>query len=383
MDYIKRNIEETIIKLNKKYPVIIITGARQVGKTTLLNFIKQKDKINYVTLDDIKVRTLALENPQQFLKQYEAPLIIDEFQYAPSLLKYITTTNKQFYLIQNDDKIIDKEVGILNLYGLSNREINGYQANLFIPSKKNLKIESSSLEALYKRILKGSFPILYNTNIDKNTFYDNYIKTYIERDIRELINIKDEIKFMKFISAVAFKTGQELIINDICKEVDITNPTALTWLSILFNTGIIYLLQPLSNKVGRIIKRPKIYFMDTGLACYLMGYTNSKAIENNTFILETYVVSEIIKSFSNNGLKADEHLFYYRDNNNHKIDLLIIYHNTVYPIKISKSFNMDFINNFKFVNNFKMKVGSGAIICIADKMFQIDKNNYCIPIEYI
>lgn len=179
------------------------------------------------------------------------------------------------------------------------------------------------VDELYKRILKGSYPELYsNPNIEPRDFFETYIKTYIERDIRELINIKDEIKFLKFIESVAVRTGQELNINDISNSIEINNMTAQSWLSILVSTGLVYLLQPYSNNnVSRIVKRPKIYFMDTGLACFLAGYMDSITLEKSAFngaILETYVITEIIKSFANEGLDSRKYLYYYRDNNGKK-----------------------------------------------------------------
>ena len=214
-------------------------------------------------------------------------------------------------------------------------------------------------------------------------------KTYIERDIRDLINIKDETKFLKFISNVAARTGQELNMTDICNSIDITNATGENWLSILKNTGTIYLLQPYSNNnIARIVKKPKIYFMDTGLACYLAGYVDATTLEKSAYngaIFETYVVTEIIKSFTNNGIDVRRHLYYYRDNNGREIDLLIIQNNVVYPIEIKKSSNpgTTSIKNFGVVEKFGMEVGNGGVICMANSLFPIDKNNNYIPIELI
>lgn len=419
--YITRTMEKSVKKIEKEFPVIMITGPRQVGKTTLLNMIIRNDekrKINYVSLDDLNIRSLAIEDPELFFRTYEPPLIIDEFQYAPNILSYIkiTVDKKRFENLNNNDincnglfyltgsqtfqtmnevtESLAGRVGILDLYGLTNREINSMDDEVFIPKldllkKKTFTKKLSTIE-LYEKIIRGSYPELYrNKNLDRNKFFETYIRTYIERDIRKLINIQDELKFMKFITNVAARTGQELNMLDICNGIGISNVTGEKWLSILTNTGLVYLLLPyFNNNITRIVKRPKIYFMDTGLACYLAGYINASTLEKSAYngaIFETYVVSEIIKSFANNGIDARNHLYYYRDNNGKEIDLLIINNNTVYPIEIKKSANpgKEAIKNFDVVNKFSMDVGNGGVICMKGELFPIDRNNNYIPIELI
>lgn len=223
--------------------------------------------------------------------------------------------------MKNISESLAGRVGLLELYPLSNREIESKKEELFLPQFEKLeereKAERIDVEKLYEKILKGNYPELYsNSKIESKTFFETYIKTYIERDIRELINVKDETKFLKFIESMAVRTGQELNINDITNSIEISNHTAQNWLSILVSTGLVYLLQPYSNNnVARIVKRPKIYFMDTGLACFLAGYMDSVTLEKSAFngaILETYVVTEIIKSFANNGMDSRKYLYYYK-----------------------------------------------------------------------
>lgn len=417
-NYIKRSIESSVKDLEQAFPVIIVTGPRQVGKTTLLNQITKNKKINYVSLDDLDVRSLAQEDPEMFLRTYEYPLVIDEFQYAPNLLPYIKilvdkkrlerinnekvkvtgmfylTGSQAFQTMKNVSESLAGRIGILDLNTLSNREINGLEEEVFIPDlevlKNKKKTKKLSVEDLYSKILKGGYPELYvNDNISKDKYFEAYIRTYIERDIRQIINVKDELKFYKFISNVAARTGQELNMTDICNSIDITNATGDSWLSILVDTGLVYLLQPYSNNnIARIVKRPKIYFMDTGLACYLTGYLDNITLEKSAYsgaIFETYIITEIIKSFTNNGLDAKKYLYYYRDNNGKEIDLLIVYNNTVYPIEIKKSANpkTDAIKNFDITNKFNLKVGNGGVICMKEKLFPINENNNYIPIEFI
>ena len=419
MNYINRSIEKEIIKLSNSFPAIVITGPRQVGKTTMLRFLSDNmdKKLNYVSLDNLKDRALAIQDPELFLEMYQSPLIIDEFQYAPNLLSYIkieidnkrldslknnNNNNGMYFLTGSQSFLSMKEVteslagriAIVNLYGLSSREINKEPNNLFIPEVSRLKKEKVLVnipyKELWKRIFSGSFPEIYkNKNIELEKFYDGYIKTYIERDIRDLKNVKDEIKFMKFMISVAARTGQELNLNEICNDAEISNPTANEWLSILVNTGLVFLLEPYStNIIKRIVKRPKLYFMDTGLACYLAKYPSSEILESSAFsghIFETYVISEIIKSYTNNGLDPKRYLSYYRDNNKKEIDLIIEYNNILYPIEIKKNKNpnKECIKNFDVLKDFNKEVGNGIVLCNIDTIYPIDKNNWYVPIKYI
>lgn len=417
--YIKRNIEEEIVSLSKQFPVIMITGPRQVGKTTVLNYLSARfgEEVNYVTLDNMRDREMAVTDPELFLELYKSPLIIDEFQYAPNLLSYIKmivdkkrleefkvndssnglyflTGSQSFLSMKNVSESLAGRVGIINLYGLSTPEIFEMNPNLFIPEIYELRSRRTSnyllQEKLYERIFRGSFPETYqNRDINLTVFFESYVKTYIERDIRDLIHVKDEIKFMKFMVSIAARTGCELNLADICNDVEISNPTANEWLSILVNTGLVFLLESYSNNViKRVVKRPKIYFMDTGLACYLSKYPNVEILENSAYagqIFETYVITEIIKSFTNNGLNPNRYLYYYRDNNKYEIDLIIEYNDKLYPIEIKKGKHpsKDCIKNFSVLSDLKREIAPGIVLCNIDNIYPIDKNNWYVPINYI
>ncbi len=417
--YIRRSIENIVIDASNTYPVIMISGARQVGKSTLLHKVSEQleQKINYVTLDDLKVRKLAVEDPELFLETYQAPLIIDEFQYAKELLSYIKievdkkrlenlendqetktmyylTGSQLFHAMEGVSESLAGRVLILDMHPLSNREINDVSENLFIPSKENIDNRISNLRkdvlSLFEKILLGSYPELYsNKKLKKEQFFQSYLQTYIQRDIKEIIKIKDELKFLKFIEMLAVRTGSELVLSDICKYVEINNNTAKEWLSILRSTGLVYLLQPYTkNAAKRIVKRPKLYFMDTGLACYLAGYTDAVTLEKSAFngaIFETYVITEIIKSFANNGLDPRKYLYYYRDNNQKEIDLLIVYNQTIYPVEIKKNkkVGLDAIKNFSVVKQFGLDIGTGSVICMSETVFPLNRENYTIPVELI
>jgi len=419
--YIHRSYEKEILNLSKTFPVIMVTGSRQVGKTTMLNYIaKSKNtQINYVTLDNIHDRELALTDPELFLEIYKTPVIIDEFQYAPNLLPYIKikvdkmrmetlfenenqkealyylTGSQSFLSMKDVTESLAGRVGILDLYGLSTREISQENSHPFIPELEEIKKNKPqagklTLEEVFNRIFKGSFPEIYrNPEIPLNRYFDSYIRTYIERDIRDLIRIKDEVKFLKFITSIAARTGEELNLSEVANDAEISVPTANEWLSILVNTNLIILIEPYSkNMIKRVVKRPKLYFMDTGLACYLTKYPTAEILASSAYaghIFETYVVSEIIKSFFENGINAKRHLYYYRDNNAKEIDLIIDYNDRIYPIEIKKSKNPghDAIKNFKVLESMKREVGNGIVLCMIEDIFPIDKNNYLVPIWYI
>lgn len=418
--YKTRTIEKSLNSLIGNCPVIMITGPRQVGKTTLLNHLvaTSKEKINYVSLDNILIRSQAVEDPEMFLRNYETPLIIDEFQYAPELLSYIKikvdnarknemfgdkkevgtlyylTGSQVFQTMKGVSESLAGRIGILDLYGFSTRELEGVEEPIFIPDinllKNKQRVKTKSIGEIFENIITGSYPeVNNNKERDREQFYETYIRTYIERDVRQLINIKDENKFIKFISSIAARTAQEYNAFDIANDIGIDSKTVDEWISILKNTNLIYMLQAYSNNnVQKAIKRPKIYFMDTGLACYLTGYINSTTLERSAYngaIFETYIISEIIKSYTNNGKDPRTRLYYYRDTNQKEIDLLIFYDNKVYPVEIKKSANpgKTALKNFDIVKKFGAEVGNGVVLCMLENIMAIEKENYFVPIEYV
>ncbi len=419
MKYMNRTMEKTIKEYIGKYPAILITGPRQVGKTTLLNYITRlsKEKINFVTFDDLVLRTQANKDPELFLRTHEAPLIIDEFQYAPNLLSYIKiridearqnalfgdgkevgtlyylTGSQIFETMEDVTESLAGRIGIFDLYALSTREIEGLEETPFVPNLDNIKkktpVKRLSTVKIFERILNGSYPEVQLGNIPLENYYQTYIRTYIERDIRKIINIKDENKFISFVTSLAARTGQEFIADHLANEIGITNKTVDEWLSVLKNTGIIYLLNSYSNNVtSRAVKHPKIYFMDTGLACYLAGYTDATVLEKSAYngaIFETYVISEIVKSYANNGIETKGRLYFYRDNNKKEVDLIIKDNDTLYPVEIKKSSNpsREAIKNFDILKKTGYEVGTGTVLCLCRDIVAIDEQNYCVPIEYI
>ena len=412
--YIKRVMEKTIKKMVNEFPVIVISGARQVGKSTMLQMIKE-DNMNYVTLDDLDARNLALSDPKYFLEQYSHPLLIDEIQYAPNLLPYIKmivddekfkalknntevkslfwlTGSQQFKVMKDVSESLAGRVGVLNLYSLSNSEIKGYERLLFTPKldelKKNENIVHCDSKEIFERIFNGGMPSIATGAIERSNYFSSYINTYIERDVKQLLNVGKTIEFYNFMQYIAVRTAQELNYSTIAKEIGVDSKTIKNWISILESSGIIYLLQPFSNNLSnRIIKAPKLYFMDTGLCSYLAKYPNPETLEIGALsgaIFETFVVSEIIKNITSHGLDSKMNLYYYRDKDQKEVDLLYIEGDTIYPIEIKKGIspnNPD--KNFAVLSKYSNDIATGIVICMTQKLQPINKNCWLCPVSLL
>jgi predicted AAA+ superfamily ATPase len=407
MKYIYRNIETTINKAAKMFPAVIITGARQVGKTTLLKH--STTGIQYITLDDPILLQSAIEEPGSFFKTTPPPVIVDEIQYAPNLFPYIKiivdemgekgqfylTGSQQFKMMKNVSESLAGRIGILNLLGLSLREIKGDDFNIhFIPTeeyfnKRKETVRSTDYKEIWNIIHKGSMPAMYAGNLDWQMFYSAYAKTYIERDVRDLAQVGDELKFIKFMTVMASRTSQMVNLTAIANEVGISVPTADRWQSILVSSNIIYLLQPFYNNLTkRAIKTPKLYFLDTGLAAYLTKWNIPDVLEAGAMagaFFETFVVAEVLKSYHNAGI-LDPALYYYRDKDQKEIDIIIEQNGVLYPVEIKKTSNpkKEHIESFSVLNKIKgIKVGTGGIVCMYDKCVRINENNMIVPIAYL
>ena len=407
MNYIKRHAEEVIKKQEKMFKVILITGARQVGKTTLLKNIKPD--IKYITFDDMILAQQAIEEPGVFLKSNTTPIIIDEVQYAPEILRYIKmnvdetdekarfylTGSQQFNLMKNVSESLAGRVGILNLLGLSLREIKGDSfKNEFVPTKEYIENRQNtakkvSYEEVWKYIYQGSMPAIYSDDMDVEMFYATYVNTYIERDVRNLTQVGDTMSFLKFMTAIASRIGQMLNLDSIANEIGVSVPTVQRWLSILVSSNIVYILEPYYNNImKRAVKTPKIYFLDTGLAAYLTKWKNKDVLESGSMsgnFFENFVVAEIIKSYYNKG-ELRPPIYYYRDKDKKEIDLIIEQNGTLYPIEIKKSANPNksMIENFEVLKNVNdKKIGDGGVICMYDNVVNLDENNRAIPFWYV
>lgn len=405
--YIKRTIEKSIERANKFFPVVLVTGPRQVGKTTVLQNCETQPR-TYVSLDTLENRELAKNDPTLFLQRYPAPVLIDEIQYAPELFPYIKasvdkekksgmywlTGSQQFHLMKNVSESLAGRVGILQLEGLSQDEKNGHpDVPPFLPTEEYIKTKVHSaaetdLLKIYELIWKGSYPKLYPADSDYwAVFYESYMQTYIERDIKALSAVGNELDFVKFMRALAARTGEMLNYSELAKDIGVSQPTIKSWLSILQASGLIYILRPYYNNVSkRFIKTPKVYFMDTGLACYLTGWKTPEVLESGAMsgnMFETYVVSEIIKSYWHNGKQPD--IYYYRDKDKREIDVLLHENGTLYPVEIKKKSNPDKgdIKAFNVIEDLKQKRGSGAVVCMAPTHLPLTDDVNIIPVGYL
>jgi len=398
-----RTLKQSVLKLSTMFPVIMVTGPRQVGKSTLLEACAQDQgthgvKRNYVTLDDYSARDLAVNDPALFLQQWPAPVIIDEIQYAPGLLSaikvevdrhkqpgmYWLTGSQKFALMKGVTESLAGRVGLLDLLGLSQAELTG-RANVckpFVPNEAmslnstTPKDRSSTLEAVYNRIWLGAFPQLNQLGPGaRDTFYRSYIQTYIERDVQHILRVTDHITFSRFLSAVAANTGQLLNLASLARDIGVDNKTIKSWLSILETSGLIYLLQPyFSNLNKRVVKAPKLYFLDTGLAAYLTRWPDAASLQAGSLsgaILETWVVSEIIKSYWHNGKEAP--LFYYRDSDMREVDLLIESGDTLYPVEIKRTATptRHAYRQFPVIETLGKRLGHGAVICMIESPLKL------------
>ena len=397
----KRESVDFIKNVSDTFKVLLITGPRQVGKTTLLLSLKPNN-MNYVTLDDVNLRRHAQEDPKMFLEEHPWPLLIDEAQYAPELFSYIKiivdkeqkngmywlTGSQQFHLMKNASDSLAGRVGIINLNSFTYSEIiQNENKKLFDPIdiRKSPKIDVNDL---YKIIYKGGMPELYNNkNISQEIFFQGYIDTYISRDVKSLTEIGNEMAFKKFIVSVASRTGEQLNYSSLANDSGISVPTAIKWLSILVTSGIVYLLEPyMSSQLKRITHIPKIIFMDTGLACYLAGWSSARDLQLSSsagHYLESYIISEIVKSYNARGIRPN--ISYYRDKDGKEIDLIFYKNNKLYPFEIKKtaSPNSSMISNFKYLENSKKEIATGGIICLYDNLMKLDDKNFIIPISSV
>lgn len=405
--YITRNIEQTINRISNKFKVLLLTGARQVGKTTLLKHLAQGSGRTYVTLDDLAVRSLALSDPALFLQRYTPPLLIDEIQYAPQLLSYIKmyadnraqngdiwlTGSQRLPLMQGVTESLAGRVGIIDLQGLSANEINGMDnTDPFLPEvgalfKRMNNAKKQSLKEIYKLIWQGSMPAMYNGGEqDWQSYYASYVQTFLQRDVMKLLQINDEMVFFRFLCAAAGQTGKMINYAELAKAAEISAPTAKQWIKTLEAAGIIYLLQPFMPSGAKyIVKAPKLYFFDTGLAAYLTRWLNADALEAGAAsgeFFETWVVTEIYKSYANKGIVPP--LYYLRNFNGKEIELIIWQNGTAYPIAIKKSaYPSKAVKTFAILEpvsaDAKIQIGAGGIVCLIDDLLPASDNLYYIP----
>jgi predicted AAA+ superfamily ATPase len=402
--YIKRHIEEAVLRRAEMKGAVVVTGARQTGKTTLMENIKPD--IRKVTFDDLPTRRRAIDEPSAFFEMAPPPIFIDEVQYAPAIFHYIKilldksrnkgdfflTGSQSFALMKNVSESLAGRAGILELLGLSLREINKEEWNRpFLPTMEYLKKRAENMTMMnipkiWETIHRGCMPeLVAQPGFEWDEFYSDYVKSYIERDVRSLTQVADEGDFLKFMTVCAAMTGQMLNLASLARDVGISEPTAKRWLSVLRTSGIAYLLKPYSsNAINRAVKTPKLHFLDIGLAAYLTRWMTAETLSigamNGSFF-ESFVVSEILKSYANAGKEVD--LYFLRDGAQREIDLMIHRDNTLYPIEIKMHSEPEprDIRHFSMLDEIKnVNVGEGGVICLAKELLPLKDNHKIIPL---
>lgn len=406
--YIARTLEIFLEQAVKQFPVLLVTGARQVGKTTFLQHLRSAER-TYISLDDPRLLELAQQDPPLFMQRFPPPVLIDEIQYAPQLLPYIKmavdsehqpgqfwlTGSQQFHLMKGVSESLAGRVGIVRLLGLSRREMIGSskESRPFLPTQneiqqRTMRAQPLTLKDAYRIIWRGAFPaIALNSEVDWNLFYSSYVQTYLQRDVRDLARVGDEMAFLRFLRAAAARTGQMLNLTELARDADVAPNTAKNWLSILQASGIVYLLEPYhTNLTKRLVKSPKLYFLDTGLCAYLTDWSSAETLEAGAMsgaILETWVIAELLKSYWHNGRQAP--FFYYRDKDQKEIDLLIAQDGMLYPLEIKKTATptKEAVRHFQVLEKLRLPVGPGGVVCFLDQSLPLTATIQAIPLAVL
>ncbi len=407
MNYITRNLEQVVLEVTKEYPAVLVTGPRQVGKTTMLQKLMEDTAREYVSLDDLNERQIAKTDPELFLQLHKPPVLIDEVQYAPELFTYIKmyvdqngvpgdfwlTGSQTFKLMKGVQESLAGRVAVLSLTSLSQAEICGGTVEPFSIEMEALKArgkerQSADVRDIFERIYRGSMPAVVGGKVSNSQiFYSSYLSTYIERDVREMSDSIDSLKFLQFITAVAARCGQMLNIAEIARDADINQVQAKSWLGILEAIGLVFYLHPYSNNLlKRLVKTPKLYFYDTGLVCYLTKWSSAETLEKgamNGAILENYVVAEIRKTYLNAG--QTPYMYYYRDKDAKEIDLILEHDGVLNPMEIKKTSNpgTELVKGFGLLDKASVPREKGAIICMKPGFGAVDRDNYIVPVWMI
>ena len=410
---INRTIYKEIIDTIKNKAVTVITGARQVGKTTLCSLIETEFGFNYVSLADPIIRNSAKSDPSEFLSLNPFPLIIDEIQKAPELFEYlegivdkeikkgnkkglyVLTGSQAYKLMKGVTESMSGRVGLISMSPLSLSEITNKEELPFEVDIQRIKNRTKDYlidtNKMYEYIVRGFYPELYdNTNLKTSIFYADYVETYLERDVSDFINLKDKQKFLNLMSVLASLTGQELIYDNLSKIIGVDVKTIQSWISVLIAGNIIYLLYPYNEEsmVKQVTKRPKIYYGDTGLACYLARVTTPDTLKASYLkghMVETFIVNEIIKSYKNNRFDKETSFYYYRNSNQEEIDLIIVRDGkiTLIECKSGEEFASKDISSFNNLSKTKLEMTNNAIICTTKSIYSIGKGVYVIPFTSI
>jgi len=406
--YFGRTMEAFLPTASRQAPVLLIVGARQVGKSTLLRQAAAADR-QIVTLDDPLLLQLAQADPAMFLQRFPPPVLIDEIQYAPQLLPHIKmladslqkpglfwlSGSQPFHLMRNVSESLAGRVTILNLLGLSLRERlgQGKTAKPFLFSANEQPwldepLVELTAPLLYEMIWRGSYPAMSaDETLDRDLFYASYMQTYLQRDVRDLARVGDEAAFVRFVRATAARTAQLLNLADLARDADIAPNTAKHWLSILQASGIVMLLEPWhSNSTSRLVKAPKLHFVDSGLCAWLTAWSSPQTLEAGAFagpILESWVFGEIVKSWWHNGKSAQ--FYHLRDKDQREVDLLLVRDGVAHPIEVKKTAapSARDIRHFPALSNGGLTVGLGAVICLCTQAVPLSSHAWALPVGVI
>ena len=408
MDYIQRTLEQKILEINEDYSCLLLTGPRQVGKTTMLEHLMEGTNRQKVTLDDIENRRLAKTDPALFLELHPAPVLIDEVQYAPELFSYIKinvdngaapgsywlTGSQAFQLMELAQESLAGRTAIVHMSALSQSELYGdhwsepLSLNLQKLNSRKEHLAACGSAEMFERIWNGGMPGHRSGRFkDRDVFYSSYIQTYINRDVTDMIPGVDKLLFSDFIRAAACRVGQMLNTHDIAGDVGVSDDTAKRWLQVLEKSEVIFYLRPYSNNLlKRTVKTPKMYFFDTGLVAYLTKYSSPEILMNgaiNGAILENYTVAEIRKTWLNSAKECLMH--YYRDKDTNEIDMVVEADGELHPLEIKKSTNpgTELASAFKVLDKGSVPRGTGAVLCLHEEISAIDRSTFILPIWMI
>lgn len=408
MQYIKRTLEQKFLRMNSFFKAVLVTGARQVGKTTMLKHLAEGQGRTYVTMDHTAARILAKTDPALFFQTYKPPIIIDEIQKAPELFEQIKlicdnskerglfwlTGSQQFHMIRNIQETLAERVGILELYGLSQKEADGIsfpnELDFSLPCllERQALTKKNDIVDVFGHIWRGGMPdAIYADTEQRQEYYNSYIETYLMRGIAEAGNITDTIRFYKFLVACAAFIGQQANYKALSDAADISQPTAKEWALLLQDLGILYFLQPYANNaLKRLTRTPKLYFCDTGLCAHLSMWLTRDTLMNGAasgHYFENYVIIELLKNYAYSPSKA--RLTYYRDVNAKEIDVFVEENGKIHPLEIKKSANPDrrAVKKYALLDKADLARGNGGIICMCEEAVPIDSENCFIPCNLI
>lgn len=408
MKYIERTLERKFLKMSSFFKAVLITGARQVGKTTILKHLAEGQKRTYVSMDNTMARTLAKSDPVLFFQTYKPPIIIDEIQKAPELFEQIKimcdeseerglfwlTGSQQYNMMKNVRETLAGRIGILELYSLSKNEVDGIRFpnemdfSLACLQQRQACTGKNDVVDVFDHIWRGGMPDAIYADVEqRQEYYNSYIETYLMRDVSEEGGITDSVRFRKFLNACAALVAEQVNYKTLAEAAEISQPTAKEWLRLLQGLGIIYLLQPFANnELKRLSKTPKLYFCDTGLCAYLSMWLTRDTLMNGAasgHYFENYVIIELVKNFSYSSVKAN--LTYYRDSNAKEIDVMVEENGLIHPLEIKKSANPDRreIKKYEIIDKTNLERGSGGIICMCEEVIPIDGKNCFIPCNLI